>query len=154
LGRMTGARYQIATASHARTATIKPSRSRPPNISNTNIRTPRSPFTIARPATRSPSRPCRPVACHDACPPPYRLCRRRAPSGRLRVYDGRTVGRILRLRSTDRELWQQIGRLPSFSTPSAGRTVVAAILLDLPGAQTRETVLINRILPREKFLDC
>jgi hypothetical protein len=50
-----------------------------------------------------------------------------------------------------------IGRLPPFSTPSAGGTItrfdMAAVLLDLPGAH-RETVLINRILPGEKFLDC
>jgi hypothetical protein len=26
--------------------------------------------------------------------------------------------------------------------------------MDLPGAQTRETVLINRIPPGEEFLDC
>ena len=79
---------------------------------------------------------------------------RRADDYEVR-YDGRTVGRILRLRSTGRELWQQIGRLPPFSTPSAGSTVVAAVIgWDLPGAQTRETALINRILPGEKFLDC
>src|SRR5262245_19023328 len=44
----------------------------------------------------------------------------------------------------------------SINAAKSGRRCVAllAVLLDTRGAQARESVLVNRVLPGEEFLDC